>query len=184
MPFFIVLGLLGFCFFVASLIFGDHDVGGHDHDFGHDHDGGDGHGHGASVFSVFTIAWFMIGFGGAGSIARLNNLSLPMSNFLGIAAGALCWGFAFCVMHLMYKQQADSTVTTKKLSDVTATVSLAIPAGGMGKIICSVAGGLNEYIARSINGQELPAGTAVKVSADSGGVYLVEPVVQNKGGRS
>ena len=180
MPFFIVLGLLGVCFFVASLMFGDHDVGGHDHDFGHDHDASDGHG--ASVFSVFTISWFMIGFGGAGAIARLNAFSLPFSNFFGLLAGAVCWGFAFGVMHLLYKQQADSTVTATKLGSATSTVSLAIPANGAGKIQCHVAGGINEYIARGVNGQSLDTGVPVKVVGDSGGVYLVEPVVQNKGG--
>jgi|SRR3989344_2956384 len=176
MTLFIVIGLLGVCFFVASLLFGDHDVGGHDHDFGHDHDASDSHG--ASIFSVFTIAWFMIGFGGAGAIARLNELSLPISNVFGILAGAVCWGLAFSVMHILYKQQGDSTVTLKKLSNITATVSIAIPASGIGKISCSVAGGLDEFMARSMNGQELPVGTAVMVTADSGGIYLVEPVYQ------
>lgn len=182
MPFFIVLGVLGFCFFAASLLFGDHDVGGHDHDFSHDHDASDGHG--ASVFSVFTISWFMIGFGGAGAIARLNGSTLPLSNFFGLLTGALCWGFAFGVMFLLYKQQADSTVTTAKLSKAIATVSLAIPPDGIGKIQCHVAGGISEYIARSTHGQSLSEGTTVKVVTDSGGVYLVEPVVQNEGGHS
>jgi membrane-bound ClpP family serine protease len=182
MPLFIVLGLLGVCFFIASLLFGDHDVGGHDHDFSHNHDTSSGHG--TSVFSVFTISWFMIGFGGVGAIARLNSLSLPLSNFFGILAGSLGWCLAFGTMHLLYKQQADSTVTVTKLGNTTATVSLAIPTDGTGKIQCHVAGGINEYIARSAFGQSLREGTLVKVVSDSGGVYLVEPVAQNKGGRS
>ena len=182
MPFFIVLGLLGFCFFAASLLFGDHDIGGHDHDFGDDHDASDGSG--ASVFSVFTISWFMIGFGGAGAIARLNDFSLPLSNVFGLLAGAICWSLAFSVMGLLYKQQADSTVTTDKLGNATATVTFAIPAYGTGKIQCNVAGGINEYIARATHGQTLPEGTSVKIVGDSGGIYLVEPVIRNEGGHS
>lgn len=173
MPLFIVLGLLGLCFFIASMLFGDHDIG-HDHDFGHDHDGGDGHG--GSVFSVFNISWFMIGFGGAGTIATLNKLSFPKSCAAGLIFGAVCLSLAFLFMKAMYKQQANSTLTTEKLTTLSATVSLLIPAGDIGKIQCNTGDGFNEFVARSENGQSLPTGTPVRIVSQAGGICTVKMI--------
>lgn len=174
MALFIVLGLLGLLFFAVSLVFGDHDVGGHDHDFGHGHDGGDSHG--GSVFSVFNISWFMIGFGGAGTIATVNGISFPKSCATGVIFGAVCLFLAFLFMKAMHKQQANSTLTTEKLVTICATVSLSIPAGGIGKIQCNTGDGFNEFVARSENGQSLPAGTPVRIVSQAGGICTVKVI--------
>ena len=168
MPLFLVTGILGFLFFVGSLIFGDHDVG-HDHDFSGDHDHG-----GPSVFSVFNIAWFLIGFGGVGAIVRANNAGMPVSTGSGLLAGIICWGIAFSVMYMLMKQQGDSTVTVSRIMNTVGTVVLPIPANGIGKVQCSVAGSSQEFLARSTKAVPLPEGSRVKIVGDSGGVYLVE----------
>jgi hypothetical protein len=168
MPLFIVTGLFGLLFFVGALLFGDHDVG-HDHDFdgSHDHSG-------PSVFSVFNVSWFLIGFGGVGAIIRANGVGMPGSTMSGLATGILCWGIAFYVMHLLIKQQGDSTVTAVRIMNATGTVVLPIPANGMGKVQCSVAGSLQEFLARSAKSVPLSEGSRVRIVGDVGGVYLVE----------
>jgi len=168
MPLFIVAGLFGVLFFVASLIFGDHDVS-HDHDFDGDHDHG-----GPSVFSVFNISWFLIGFGGMGAVVRANEVGMPGSTISGVLTGAFCWGIAFSVMYMLSKQQGDSTVTTQRIMNVVGTVILPIPADGVGKVQCSVAGSSQEFIARSSKSTSLPVGSQVRIVGDTGGVYLVE----------
>ena len=170
MPLFIVAGLIGFLFFVGSLIFGDHDVG-HDHDFdgSHEHSG-------PSILSVFNVSWFLIGFGGVGAMVRANDAGMPASTMSGLATGIVCWGIAFSVMHLLSKQQGDSTVTAARIMNATGTVVLSIPENGMGKIQCSVAGSLQEFLARSTNNTSFPAGSRVKIVGDAGGVYLVEAI--------
>lgn len=176
MPLFIVTGLLGLLFFVGSLMFGDHDVGGHDHDFGgHDGDGDSNHS-GPSVISVFNIAWFMIGFGGMGSILRAQDISMPVSSISGVFTGAVCWSLAFLVMHTLTKQQADSNVTVARMKSSVGTVVMLIPENGMGKIQMSVAGSSQEFLARSSNSTSLPVGSRVRITSDSGGVYIVEKV--------
>ena len=168
MPLFIVTGLFGVLFFVGALIFGDHDVG-HDHDFdgSHDHSG-------PSVFSVFNVSWFLIGFGGVGAIVRANDVGMPTSTGSGLMTGIICWGFAFYVMHLMSKQQGDSTVTVARIMNATGTVVMSIPAEGVGKIQCTVAGSLQEFLARSAKSTSLSTGSRVRIVGDAGGVYLVE----------
>lgn len=176
MVLFIITGGVGLLFFVTSLLFDDHDVHGHDHDVGDDvgsHDG-DHESAGPSVLSVFTVSWFLIGFGGAGAFARAYGISMPASTFSGILTGAGCWALAFAVMSLLYKQQADSTVTPRRLLDATGVVIMLVPAQGVGKIQCSVAGGLHDFLARSAKDEELPEGTLVRITGDVGGVYFVE----------
>lgn len=172
MPLFIVTGLLGLLFFIGALMFGDHDVG-HDHDFDGDHDHG-----GSSIFSVFNVSWFLIGFGGVGSIVRANGAGMPVSTVSGFLTGIVCWGIAFSVMYLLSKQQGDSTVTVARIMNATGTVVLPIPKNGIGKVQCSVAGSLQEFLARSVNSAPLSTGSRVRVMGDSGGVYLVEALTQ------
>lgn len=172
MPLFIVTGLLGVLFFIGALMFGDHDVG-HDHDFSgdHDHDG-------PSIFSVFNVSWFLIGFGGVGAIVRANGSGMPASTMSGLATGVVCWGIALSVMYLLAKQQGDSTVTVARIMNATGTVVLPIPENGMGKVQCSVAGSLQEFLARSTNSAPLSSGSQVRIVGDAGGVYLVEALTQ------
>lgn len=171
MPLFILAGVLGLMFFIVSLAFGDHDIGGHDHDFGGDYDG-----HGPGVFSVFNISWFLIGFGGMGAILRANGAGIPASTISGVLTGAFCLGIAFLAMRAMAGQQGDSTVTASRIMNVTGTVVLSIPANGVGKIQCSVAGSTQEFLARSVKAVALPEGSQVKILNDVGGIYMVETI--------
>src|SRR3989344_9207684 len=176
MPLFIVTGLLGLLFFIGALFFGDHDVG-HDHDFDGDHDHG-----GPSVFSVFNVAWFLIGFGGMGAVVMVNGAGMPASTISGLATGIVSWGIAFYVMYLLTKQQGDSTVTTARIKDATGTVTLSISANGVGKIQCTVAGSLQEFLARSANSSPLSAGSQVRVVGDAGGACLGEALPKKEDG--
>lgn len=169
MPLFLAAGIFGVMFFIAALIFGDHDVG-HGHvDGGHDHSG-------ASVFSLFNVSWFLIGFGGAGAVMRANDSSIPLSTFVGLLTGIVFWGLAFSVMHLMTKQQGDSTVTTARIMKTTGTIILSVPQNGIGKMQCSVAGGTQEFLVRSVTGAPISVGSHVRITGDAGGVYLVESI--------
>lgn len=175
MPLFIVSGLLGLLFFVGALLFGDHDVG-HDHDFDGDHDHG-----GPSVFSVFNVSWFLIGFGGTGAVARAYGMGMPISTGAGLGTGVFCWGIAFSVMYLLSKQQGDSTVTAVRIINATGTVIMSIPATGVGKVQCSVAGSSQEFLARSASSAPLSSGSQVRIVGDAGGVYLVEALTPQGG---
>ena len=175
MPLFLVTGIFGLLFFIGALMFGDHDVGS-DHDFG-GHDAGGDHGHsGPSVFSVFNVAWFLIGFGGMGSVLRAQSVGMPVSTISGVLTGATCWGLAFLVMHILTKQQGDSTVTLSRMMNATGTVVMSTSATGVGKVQCSVAGSSQEFLARSANATPLSEGSRVRITGDSGGVYMVEAV--------
>jgi len=79
MGLFIVTGLFGLLFFIASLLFGDHDVSHDVHDVDGDHDHG-----GPSVISVFNVAWFLIGFGGAGALLKASGAGMPASTVSGV----------------------------------------------------------------------------------------------------
>ncbi len=161
MALFLVSGVIGVALMLVSVLFGDHDVGGHD-----GHDGG--------IFSVFTVSWFLVGFGGVGTLMQVNGYPVGMSTLGGVGIGVLCWCLAFGLMQMMRKQQGDSMVTSSRLLNTLGVVTIEIPSNSVGKIVCDVAGGTQEFVARSQSGQTLPAGTPVRVTADTGGVCLVE----------
>lgn len=170
MIFFIALGVLGLLFFLGSLLVGgDHDFGHHDGSVG-DHDGGNGQ----SIISIFTISWFMVGFGGTGTLMRVNDFGMPVSTISALLVGACCLALAFCLMSMLHKQQADSTITLSKLMGTHGVVIMGIPPNGCGKIQCNVAGGTQEYIARSLKNKNLPENTQVKITGEAGGVCIVD----------
>jgi membrane protein implicated in regulation of membrane protease activity len=54
-------------------------------------------------------------------------------------------------------------------------VSVAIPVGGVGQVAMSLAGERSEHLARTANGQSVPRGTEVVITALRGDSVIVAP---------
>jgi membrane protein implicated in regulation of membrane protease activity len=172
---FLAVGIIGFLFLALSGLLGHHDFG-HGHDVGHG--GHDGHAAGPSAFSLFCIAWTMMGFGAAGAFARYYGYQAPSSTGFGALAGLLLWLLAFQAMKLMYGQQGDSLVTSSQLIGKTGRLSMAISGGGMGKVTVQAAGAMELMVTSD---RDLPAGTPVKIMSGSGSIYHVEATEVRQG---
>ena len=92
MGLFIAVGLVGLLFFLVSALFGHHDF---DHSVDHPDHGADHGESGPSAFSAFCIAWTMMGFGSAGTIASYYQLGMPLSTVMGACGGAALWSIPF-----------------------------------------------------------------------------------------
>ncbi len=168
---FLGIAAVGFLFLVVSFVFGEvfghGDFGGHDADLH-----GDIHG-GVSFFSSRVLSVLVTAFGGFGAIGIHLGYSIGLSTTIGLAGGLVFGAIIYLFASFLYSQQASSDVRVSDLVGSTARVSVTIPKGGVGQIRCTLGESVMEKIARSEDGQEIPAHTLVKVEAVVGEQVLV-----------
>ena len=164
---FICLGIVGIVLFLFATMMGGHDHSDMGHDFG-DHDAA--HDTGPSFFSAFAFAFFLTGFGGAGTLLKASGWATFSATLVALAAGGCLWAGAFAFMSVLHRQQADSTVTVAKLIGSVGVVTVQIAPGGVGKIQCAACS--EELIVRC--DEEVATGERVRIIESSGGAYLVK----------
>lgn len=167
---FLGIAALGFCFLAFSLIFGEMfghaDLGGHDADF---------HGdvHGVSFFSTRVMSVFVTAFGGFGAIGIHLGYGIGVSTGMGLIGGLVFGGLIYLFAAFLFSQQASSDIRVGDLVGKTAQVSVAIPRGGLGQVRCVLGESVLERIARSADGEEIPANAGVKIQAIVGETCVV-----------
>jgi membrane protein implicated in regulation of membrane protease activity len=164
---FICLGIAGLAMFLFASMFG-----GHDHsDMGHDLGGHDGaHDTGPGFFSAFSLAFFLTGFGGVGTLTIASGWQMLPSSLAALLGGGALWGIAFAFMSMLHRQQGDSTVTMAKVVGSVGVVTVPISAEShLGKVQC--ASSPEELIVRC--DQQVAAGARVVIVERAGGIYLV-----------
>ena len=169
------IGAFGFLFlivmlFVGEVFGGDHEI--HAGDIGADH-GDFGHEGGPSIFSARIMASFLTAFGVGGVVARYYDLPHPAAAGCGVVAGIVMSGLVYQFAKILYTQQASSEVHMAALVGRTAEVTVAIPRGGVGQVTLEYGGERTTQIARSRDGEAIPAGTAVTVHALLGDSIVV-----------
>ena len=157
--------------FVGDLFGGDHDL--HGGDFGGDH-GEVGHEGGPGIFSARIMASFLTAFGVGGVVARYYDLSHPAAAGCGVVTGVVMSAVVYQFAKILYTQQASSEVRMSRLVGRTAEVTVGIPQGGMGQVTLEYGGERTTQIARSHDGNPIPPGTAVIVTALRGDSIIVE----------
>jgi len=156
--------------FSGEFLGGDHEISAHDLAVEH---GEAGHGGGPSIFSARVMASFLTAFGVGGVVARYYDLSHPAASGVGIASGIVMSGMVYQFAKLLYSQQASSEVRTMGLIGLSAEVSVAIPAGGVGQVTVIFGGERTEQIARSADGRTLPRGAEVLITGLRGDSVVV-----------
>jgi len=172
---FLGLAAIGFLFLLISLVVGElFDLGDlfgdHDFDAGADVDG---HGGGASFLSSRVISVFITAFGGFGAIGSHLGYGVGVSTAMGLASGLVFGGLIYLFVSFLHGQEASSDIRVGDLVGKTGEVSVAIPKGGVGQVRCSQGESVVEKIARSLDGEEIPANSLVKVEAVVGETVLV-----------
>ena len=161
------LVLLLFMLVVGELFGGDGDAG---HEIAHaDHGGG------PSVLSVRIMASFLTAFGVGGVVARYYQLSHPAASGIGVVAGIVMASIVYQFAKLLYSQQASTDLTMNRLVGISAVVSVAIPANGVGQVSVQAAGEVTEHLARSAGGGPVARGTTVVITGLGGDSVTVTP---------
>ena len=163
---FLGIAALGLIFLVVSLFFGELFEG-----FGL-HDGGagvDGHG----FIDSRALAVFLTAFGGFGAIGIRSGLGVVPSALLGLVGGFVLGGAVALFARFLLAQQSSSSVSGAQLVGRTAQVTVTIPAGGVGQVICRVGEERVEKIARARDGAELKQGALVRIEEFTGDSVIV-----------
>ena len=165
---FVIIGAVGFVFLVASLLLGDlfemfgghGDIGGDATDFG--------------LFDSRVIAVFITAFGGFGAIGVQMGYGAAISSIIGLLGGVVFGGVVSSFGRFLIGQQASTTVTDEGLIGRTAQVTVSIKPGEVGQITCRVGDERVEKIARAADGNEIKAGSLVRVASIAGDSVIVE----------
>jgi hypothetical protein len=169
---FLGIAAIGFLFLIVSFIFGelfehldlfaDHGVDFH----GEAHDG-------VGFFSSRVLSVFVTAFGGFGAIGIHLGYGIGVSTGMGLVGGVVFGGLIYLFASFLYTQQASSDVRVGELLGSTAQVSVAIPKGGLGQVSCRMGESVVEKIARSQDGEAIPANSLVKIEAVVGETCIV-----------
>jgi len=167
---FLAIAAIGFLFLVVSFLFGElfghSDLGGH---------AADVHGdmHGVGFFNTRVVSVFITAFGGFGAIGVHLGYRTEISTLIGLVGGGVFGGVIYLFANFLYRQQASSGTLVGDLVGLTAEVSVAIPKGGLGQIRCSLGENIVEKLARTVDGEGIPANTSVKIESVAGETLLV-----------
>ncbi|HXN73739.1 MAG TPA: hypothetical protein VN861_14430 [Candidatus Acidoferrales bacterium] len=170
---FLAIAAVGFLFLILSFMFGEifghGDVGAH---------GGDVHGdtHGIGFFNTRVVSVFITAFGGFGAIGVHLGYSTEIATLIGLVGGAVFGAIIYLFASFLFSQQASSGTLVGDLVGLTAEVSVAIPKGGLGQVRCSLGENVIEKLARTADGEGIPANTTVKIESIAGETLLVRRI--------
>jgi len=131
---------------------------------------------GVGLFSLRALSIFIMTFGTVGAIVRWTDRTPIVSSLWGLLAGVLMYGVYVAAMQLIRSQQASSLIEDRELVGLTALVTVAIPAEGLGEVTCRLKSQTTRRMARSTRRQPVAEGALVRVGELQGDVLLVEPV--------
>ncbi len=166
---FAIIGGVGFVFLLISLVLGDiFEMFGGDVDIGGDS------GVDFGFLDSRVIAVFITAFGGFGAIGVQMGYGAVGSSMIGLLGGVIFGGVVSLFGRFLIGQQASSSVTDSDLIGRTAQVAVGIKEGSVGQISIRIGDDRIEKLARSISGEEIKAGTLVKVTSVAGDSVIVE----------
>lgn len=122
-----------------------------------------------------TIATFVTGFGGGGTVAHyLFELSLGGSLAVATTTGVLLAAAAFFILELIFKHtQAGSEFAVGEMVGREGAVITAIPADGTGEVAYTVKGQRESAPARSHDGTAIAKGRQIMIEKVVGSTLYV-----------
>ncbi len=134
----------------------------------------DGEHDGGNYFSLKTISAMLLGLGFGGVYCMQQGFSVPVSAVIGLVIGFVIAVLYLFLMSGIYSLRSDGNSILKEAIGQNGTVYMRIPAHGNGTGEIQVSfGGLMKNIRAYTEGDELPTGTAVRVTALRGENALV-----------
>lgn len=136
---------------------------------------------GFKLLSLHGIASFLMMFGLVGLALYRQSHAGTLVSLAGAALAGVGTAWVICkLFQLAGRMQSSGNLSpTGGLLASTGTVYLTIPKGGTGRVTINVRNRLREFDAVSIDGEELPTGTAVQVVDVSGTSVIVQNISIN-----
>lgn len=188
--FFFYLTFGAMLFLVLSLLLGHGHAGhGHGADHGHSlphgHAGNGGHaeGHtahahaGSDNMSIWSFQMFFLfigGFGIGGYFAALARLSVPLTLLGGVLGGVVLAAVGYFIINLFYRRQSNSAIYSEEYIGLTGIVITSINASSVGQVRCQIGDNRELFLARSVDGNSIPANSVVRITDIVGSMAVVE----------
>lgn len=174
---FLTIAGVSFIALVIQLVAGhfgaEHDAGHIEHP-DHDHDMGNGT---VSIFSTKVVLTFTMCFGSSGAIACFCGVrGWALQSLSGLVGGLLFGAAAYFILNALYKQQANSLVSTAGAMNQNGKLVTSIVGGGYGEVEVNISGSSRVYTASSKGGKDISRGSVVRVTAINGSILTVEEV--------
>jgi membrane-bound ClpP family serine protease len=131
---------------------------------------------GTHPLSGKVIATALTAFGAAGMIARYAGLSAGFSALVAALVAVLMAAVVWWGTNALYRQTASTDVIVSTMRGRLAEVTINIPTGSVGEVLLTAANGTKAMIARSANGEPIPAGSTVRIVETVGNTVIVEPL--------
>ena len=168
---YIVLAAVGAVLLLLSIFGGDAeaeidlDIGDPDFDISDVESGTDS----VSLFSIRTLATFILGFGVAGwSVIRLDG-GVTWQILAGLVAGTIIAFLYFIVMKFLYSMQGNSMATAASLIGKEGTITIPTTTTGVAQVRINTVSGLSEFTCKEKSGKKLRKNQSVKIlSVDAG----------------
>lgn len=133
------------------------------------------------LLNTQTICAYITGFGATAWVLSGYFGVAPLSSGLwGLGGGLVLSIPAVFIYRALHKQGATSSFDLESVVGKEAVVSLGIPSIGLGRIQYDYGGSTHTTLARSSDGVEIPAGTAVRIGKVIGNEMYVRK--SEKGG--
>ncbi len=138
---------------------------------------GDLGGSGKSGFGTMSLMAFLTLFGGVGLLSVVSfHTSVLGSVFLALLSGVVAAVVTARFIAIMYRMQASGHLTEDDYIGSVGSVSVIIPANGVGRVSFSVKKQVVRLPARSEDGSEIKAGMIVEIVQKEGSIAVVKEV--------
>ena len=167
---FLIIGLV----FLGMAIFGA-DAGHDGIEIGHievSHDGISPHADSPQIFSVRSVAAFLLGFGMTGLVCVWLGKSVMSQLIFGGLSGVVIGGLSVGIMYLMYTQQAGTPIDSSAFIGKTGMITTYSGAQGIAEVCVDN----KHFTCKEKNGGELRIYQQVKVESANTGVLIVEKI--------
>ena len=173
---YIILAIVGAFFLVLSIFGGDGDVevdldvGDIDFDISDAESPSDS----ISVFSIRTLATFLLGFGIAGWTVMNGGGGIGAQILAGFGAGLFISFLYFLVMKFMYSMQGSSMVSMANLVGKEGIITIPTTNTGVAQVKVSTEAGFKEYTCKEVKDRKLKHNEKVKITSGSIGLGTLE----------
>jgi len=169
---YILLAAVGAFVLVLSIFGGEADA---EIDIGGDFDISDAESpsDSVSVFSLRTLATFMLGFGMAGWSVMKGDGGITAQILAGFGAGLVISFLYYLVMRFFFSMQGSSMPTAKAIMGKQGIVAIPTTSTGVAQIKVKTVTGYSDYTCKEVNGKKLAQNDIVKITSVENGMAVI-----------
>jgi membrane protein implicated in regulation of membrane protease activity len=129
---------------------------------------------GVHPLSSKVIAVGLTTFGSVGMITQYYDFNALLSALTSGVAALLLGAVMWWILNALYRGSASTDVNITSMVGRRAQVTVGIAAASVGEVLVAGADSTRHILARSRDGQPIPAGSTVRIVESLGNVVLVE----------